>query len=88
MTLPLVKDDFLVGWMHLYVFIIRNVSLPILLCSAGSEVLAVELLNVLQSRYFKTASTLTVVVTVFSIVPYMIVQYRRVTRSRAAESTV
>ncbi|MDX1744728.1 MAG: ABC transporter permease subunit [Halobacteriales archaeon] len=79
-TLPLVSSDFVAGWMHLYVSIVRNIPIAILLYATGSEVLAVELLNVLNAGFFKTASTLAVLIAVISVIPYMLLQYLRLTR--------
>lgn len=83
-TLPLVSDDYIMGWMHMFVGVTRNVAIPVLLYSAGSEVVAVELLNVLRAGYSKTASTLAVVITVISLVPYIVLQYRRISRKEKA----
>lgn len=80
-TLPLVSRDFLAGWMHMYVTIVRNIPIAILLYTTGSEVLAVELLNVLNAGFFKTASTLAVLIAVLSVVPYMTLQWLRLSRT-------
>jgi iron(III) transport system permease protein len=87
-TFPLVTEDFIAGWMHMFVGTIRNVSIPILLYTAGSEVISVELLNVLRAGYAKTASTIAVVITILSIVPYILLQYWRVTRKDLEEEPV
>lgn len=79
-TLPLVSGDFVAGWMHMYVSIVRNIPIAILLYTTGSEVLAVELLNVLNAGFFKTASTLAVLIAVISVIPYMLLQYFRLNR--------
>lgn len=79
-TLPLVSSDFVAGWMHLYVAVVRNIPIAILLYATGSEVLAVELLNVLNAGFFKTASTLAVLIAVISVIPYMLLQYLRLNR--------
>lgn len=77
-VLPLVSADFIAGWMHMFVAIIRNVAIPIVLYRRGSEVIAVLLLQVLQQGYFKTASTIAVVISILSVIPYAVLQYRRV----------
>lgn len=76
-VLPLATDDYVAGWMHLFVFAVRNVSIPILLVTSSTQVLAVDLLFTLNAMYFKAAATMAVVVTVISIIPYMILQYWR-----------
>lgn len=77
-TMPLVSRDFIAGWMHMFVSIVRNVTIPVLLYSFGSEMIAVELLNVLRAGYAKTAATLAVVIALISLVPYLVLQYWRV----------
>jgi iron(III) transport system permease protein len=77
---PLISEDFIAGWMHMFVSIVRNVSVPILLYSAGSEVIAVLLLNVLRQGYFKTASSIAVVIAIISLIPYAVLQYWRIGR--------
>ena len=84
-TLPLVSEDYIAGWMHMFVGIIRNVSIPILLYTSGSEVIAVELLNVLRAGYAKTAATIAVVITILSVVPYVALQYWRIIRKNRAD---
>lgn len=86
-TLPLVSEDYIAGWMHMFVGVLRNVSIPILLYAAGSEVIAVELLNVLRAGYAKTASTIAVIITILSIVPYIALQYWRIRRQEVREAT-
>jgi len=76
-VLPLVSDDFVAGWMHIFVSVVRNIPIAILLYATGSEVLSVKMLLVLQAGYFKTASSLAVVISVLSLVPYMLLQYMR-----------
>jgi len=76
--LPLISKDFVAGWMHTYVTVIRNVSIPILLYTAGSEVIAIELLTVLRAGYANTASTMAVIITLLSILPHIVLQYWRV----------
>lgn len=78
--LPLVKNDYIAGWMHIYVSVVRNIPIAILLYTTGSEVLSVQLLNTLNAGYFKTASTLAVLITVISVIPYMFLQYYRLNR--------
>jgi len=85
-TVPLVSEDFIAGWMHLFVGVIRNVSIPILLYAAGSQVVAVELLNVLQAGYLKTASTIAVVIAIISIIPYLTLQWWRLSRRQKASA--
>lgn len=76
-ALPLVSDDFVAGWMHIFVSVVRNIPIAILLYSTGSEVLSVKLLLVIQAGYFKTASSLAVVISILSLVPYMLLQHKR-----------
>ncbi|MFP9191223.1 ABC transporter permease [Natrialbaceae archaeon A-CW1-1] len=83
--LPIVSKDFIAGVVHIYVSVIRNVPIAILLYSTGSEVLAVELLLVTQAGYLKTASTLSVMITLLSLVPYMMLHYSRLNRSQPHE---
>lgn len=85
-VLPLVSADFIAGWMHMFVAIIRNVAIPIVLYRQGSEVIAVLLLNVLQQGYFKTASTIAVVISILSMIPYAVLQYHRVTGKEGGEA--
>jgi iron(III) transport system permease protein len=87
-VLPLVSADFIAGWMHMFVSIIRNVAIPIVLYRQGSEVIAVLLLNVLQQGYFKTASTIAVVISIFSVIPYAVLQYRRVSGDTSVNEEV
>lgn len=76
-ALPLVADDFVAGWMHIFVSVVRNVPIAILLYATGSELLSVKLLLVIQAGYFKTASSLAVLISILSLVPYMLLQYMR-----------
>lgn len=85
-VLPLTSNDFIAGWMHLFVFTIRNVSIPILLYTTGSEVVAVQLLYVLQAAYFKVASAIAVVITILSIIPFIFLQYWRTKRMKTEVS--
>jgi iron(III) transport system permease protein len=87
-TMPLVSEDYIAGWMHMFVGIVRNVSIPILLYTSGSEVVAVELLNVLRAGYAKTAATIAVIITLLSIVPYMGLQYYRIYRRERDDKMV
>lgn len=82
---PLTSDDYVAGWMHMFVAIVRNVSIPILLFRPGSEVVSVLILNSLRQGHFKLASTMAAIIAVISIVPYTILQYRRVGQTAQME---
>lgn len=84
-VLPLAKSDFVAGWMNLFVFSVRNVSIPILLFTTDTQVMSITLLNLLKSMFFKSAATIAVILTVISIIPYMALQYWRI---RSASETV
>lgn len=75
---PLTSRDFLAGWMQIYVHSVRTVTIPILLFATGSEVIGVELLFRLINGDYKVASTFGVVLIVLSTIPYMILQYYRI----------
>lgn len=74
-TIPLVSEDYIAGWTHMYVSIMRNIPIAILLYARGAEILSVELFWALDAGYFKTASTLAVIITILSTIPYLILQY-------------
>jgi ABC-type Fe3+ transport system permease subunit len=76
-VIPLTSDDYVAGWMHIYVSSVREVTIPLLLYAAGSEVLGVELLYLLVRGVYKSASTIGVVLTILSVIPYLFLQYYR-----------
>jgi ABC-type Fe3+ transport system permease subunit len=72
------------GWMHIYVSVVRNIPIAIHLYATSSEVRSVQLLNTLNPGYCKTASTLAVLITVISVIPYLLLQYYRLGRQAEA----
>lgn len=71
-TLPLVSNEFASGWVHMYSYVVRVLPIPLLLYSTGSEMISVEIFNVLQSGYTKPASILSLVAILLILAPFAV----------------